>query len=64
MWGGIQEVETGASSWLGGQPGLHNEFQESLSYIVSPCWIRRGGGGEREEEERKKKEGGGVGEEK
>ena len=31
-----QEAETGGFLYVLSQPGLHNEFQDSLSYIVRP----------------------------
>ena len=27
----------GSSLWVGGQPGLHSQYQASTSYIVRPC---------------------------
>jgi hypothetical protein len=30
------EAEAGGSLWVWGQPGLHQEFQDSRGYIESP----------------------------
>lgn len=30
----------GGSLWVGGQPGLHGEFQASQGYKVTPCLIQ------------------------
>jgi hypothetical protein len=59
----IQEVEAGGLR-VQSQPGLHNECQDSLSYIARPCLKERGAGEEegrkrrgREERKEGKKEG-------
>lgn len=31
--------------WFVGQPGLHNEFQDSQSYGELPCLLKKKGGG-------------------
>ena len=33
----IQDVETGGSLWIPGQPGLHSEFQATQEVIKRPC---------------------------
>jgi hypothetical protein len=35
------EAEAGGSR-VGSQPGLHNELQPSLSYLLKPCFNNQG----------------------
>jgi hypothetical protein len=52
-----KEVEVGGSL-VRGQPGLHNEFQVSLSYIAKPCQKKRKKSGRRKRRSRRKEGGG------
>jgi hypothetical protein len=46
------EAEASSSLWVQGQPGLHNEFQDSQGYKVRPCLkkTKKGQGGKKRKE--------------